>query len=97
MSVKVALEFQTTPDQVDAMKEFFRAVLPDTRGYEGFESLTMHQNDDDPTSFFVWEQWATRPRYEAYLAWRTENGDLDKLAVMLTGQPSIRFFNHVGV
>jgi predicted nuclease of predicted toxin-antitoxin system len=31
-------------DQVDALKDLFRAVLPDTPRYEGFESLTMHQN-----------------------------------------------------
>ena len=57
----------------------------------------MHQNDDDPTLFLVWEKWATRPHYEDYLAWRTETGVLDKLLAVLAGEPSIRFFNHVGV
>src|SRR4051794_8817689 len=57
MSVKVLLEFQTQADQVDAAKEFLREVLPDTRAYDGFESLTMHQSDDDPTKFLFWEQW----------------------------------------
>ena len=97
MSVNVVLEFQAMPDQVEAVKDLFREVLPDTRGYEGFESLTVHQNDDDPTPFLVWEQWATRPHYEKYLAWRTETGVLDRLLAMLNGQPSIRHFNHVGV
>ena len=46
VSVKVVLEFRTTPDQVDAVKALFREVLPDTRGYEGCESLTLHQGDD---------------------------------------------------
>lgn len=96
MSVKVVLEFQAAADQVDAVKKFLRAVLPDTRAYEGFESLTVHQNDDDPTKFLVWEQWATRPHYETYLAWRQESGALGELANMLDGEPSIRFFNHVG-
>ena len=97
MSMKVVLEFQTTADQVEAVKDLLRTVLPDTRGYEGFESLTVHQNDDTPTSFLLWEQWATRGNYEAYLAWRTETGVLDKLVAMLTEPPTIRFFNHVGV
>ena len=97
MSVKVVLEFQTTPDNVQSVKDLFRSVLPDTRAYDGFESLTVHQNEEDPTAFLVWEQWATRPHYEKYLAWRTETGDLDKLLGMLVGQPSFRFFNHVGV
>ena len=97
MSVKVVLEFRTTPDQVDAVKALFRAVLPDTRGYEGCESLTLHQSEEEPTSFLVWEQWVTRPHYEKYLAWRTETGVLDQLIAMCDGQPSIRFFSNVGV
>ena len=97
MSVKVVLEFKTTADHVDAVKDLLRAVLPDTRSYEGFESLTVHQDEEDPTSFLVWEQWATRANYEAYFSWRTETGVLDTLLAMLVGQPSIRFFDHVGV
>jgi len=97
MSVTVVLEFQGKPDKVDEIKEFFRKVLPDTRAYEGFESLTVHQNQEDPTSFLVWELWTTRPNYEAYLAWRTESGALNSLAEMLAGPPSFRFFDFVGV
>jgi len=97
VSVKVVLEFQTTADQIDTVKSFFRSVLQDTRAYEGFESLTVHQDEDAPTSFLLWEQWATRPHYEAYLAWRTETGVLESLMAMLVGQPTIRVLNNVGV
>ena len=97
MSVTVVLEFQTQPDKADEVREFFRKILPDTRAYDGFESLTVHQNQDDPSAFLVWELWATRPQYEAYLAWRTETGALGDLVAMLTGPPSIRFFGFVGV
>jgi quinol monooxygenase YgiN len=96
VSVKVVLEFQTAPDQVDAVKKMFWEVLPDTRAYEGFEGLTMHQDQDDPTKFLLFEQWETRPHYEAYLAWRTDTGFVAQLMPMLAGAPSIRFFNHVG-
>jgi len=97
MSVKVLLEFQTQADQVDAAKEFLREVLPDTRAYDGFESLTMHQSDDDPTKFLFWEQWMSRQHYETYLAWRIETGTLKQFVDMLTDEPTIRVFNHVGV
>ena len=96
MSVKVVLEFQTAADQVDAVKKLFWEALPDTRAYEGFESITMHQDQDDPTKFLLWEQWETRPHYEAYLAWRTETGFVGELMKRLAGQPSIRFLDHVG-
>jgi quinol monooxygenase YgiN len=97
MSVKVLLEFQAQADQVDAAKEFLREVLPETRAYDGFESLTMHQSDDDPTKFLFWEQWVSRQHYETYLAWRIETGALKQFVDMLTDEPTIRVFNHVGV
>jgi len=74
MSVTIVLEMQTTEDKVDDVIAFLRSVLPDTRSYEGFESLTVHRDQDDPTKFLIFERWATRPNYEAYLAWRGEKG-----------------------
>ena len=41
------------------------------------------------------ERWRSRADYEAYLAWRTERGDLDTLGAMLAGPPSIRYFDAV--
>ncbi len=97
MSVKVVLEFQAKDGQIDDIKKFLRSELPDTRAFDGFESITMHQSDDDPTRFLFWEQWASRQHYEAYLAWRVESGTLNQFVDMLTDQPTIRVFNHVGV
>jgi quinol monooxygenase YgiN len=95
MSTFVVLECQAKPDKVDEVKNFLRKVLPDTRAYEGFESLVVHQSQEDPTSLMMYEQWSTRPNYEAYLAWRTETGALDEFVAMLAGPPSFRFFDLV--
>ena len=97
MSTFVTLEFQAKPDKVEAVKEFLGKVLPDTRAYEGFERIDLHQDQDDPTSFMFYEQWSSRPEYEAYLAWRTETGALDEFVAMLAGPPSFRFFDVVDV
>ena len=43
------------------------------------------------------EDWNSRQHYEKYLAWRTERGDLDKLVGWIQGDPSIRYFDNVGV
>ena len=96
MSVTIALEIQVQPGKADAVKEFLQKNLPDTRAYAGFESLTVHQNQDDPNSFVIWEQWATRPNYEAYLAWRDETGVLQGFVDMLAGPPSFKFYDFVG-
>ena len=52
---------------------------------------------DDPSNIVIVENWETRGHYEAYLKWREERGDLDKLGTMLEGAPSIRFYDIVGV
>jgi hypothetical protein len=39
----------------------------------------------------------SRQHYEAYLAWRGETGALKEFVDMLTDEPTIRVFNHVGV
>lgn len=95
MSTFVVLEFQAKPDKVEAVKEFLRQVLPDTRNYAGYESLVLQQNQDDPTSMMMYEQWSTRPHYDAYLAWRIDTGALAEFAEMLAGPPSFRFFDLV--
>jgi quinol monooxygenase YgiN len=95
VSTFVVLEFQVKPDQVEAVKEFLKKVLPDTRAYEGFESLVVHQSQEDPTCLLIYEQWSTRPHYETYLGWRTETGALDELVEMLSDPPTFRFFDLV--
>jgi quinol monooxygenase YgiN len=95
MSTFVVFECRTKPDRVDDATNFLRKVLPDTRAYEGFIGLVVHQSQDDPTSLMMYEQWSTRTAYEAYLAWRNETGVLDEFVDMLAGPPSIRFFDLV--
>jgi len=96
MSVTVALEIKAKPGKADDIIEFFRKALPEHRSYGGCEGLTVHRNQDDPDAFVLWEHWATRPNYEAYLAWRDETGVLKDFLDMLDGDPTFNFYDHVG-
>jgi quinol monooxygenase YgiN len=95
VSATVTLQFQVKPDKIEDAIEFLRKVLPETRSYEGFESIVLHQSMDDPTVFLFYEQWASRANYEAYLAWRTETGVLAQLVEMLVGEPSFGFYDAI--
>jgi quinol monooxygenase YgiN len=95
VSVTITLQFQSKPDQADDVIDMLRKNLPDTRSYDGCESLVVHQSQDDPTMFLIYEQWAARPKYEAYLAWRTETGVLEELLAMLAGEPTFGFYDTV--
>jgi quinol monooxygenase YgiN len=96
MSVLVLLELAVKPDRLDDMRSDMTAALPDTRAFAGCEEVRAHQNQDDPSTFVIVERWASRADYEKYLAWREERGDLDNLRTMLSGPPSIRYFDDIG-
>lgn len=97
MTCQVILEFKAKKNSIEGIRSFLREILPDTRGYDGCVGLSITQNQDDLTAFAVVEQWDTRKKYEAYLQWRIDSGVMNKLAEMMDGEPSIRFFNYFGV
>lgn len=97
MTCYVTLEFKVKNESAEELPIFLRKILPDTRGYDGCVSINVVQNQDEPTEFAVLEQWNTRQHYEDYLNWRTETGVLDELLIMVEGEPSIRFFDYLGV
>lgn len=97
MSCQVILELKAKPDCIEKARAFLRKVLPDTRSYAGCITLHVIQNQDDPTTIVIVEQWDTRQHYEKYLAWRTESGVMDEFGAMMAGPPNIRFFDYFGV
>lgn len=96
MSVTVILEAHTQDGRGDDLVSLLREFLVETRQWKGCEGITVNQDEDDANTIVLLEQWDTRPDYEAYLGWRKERGDLDKLGSHLTGPPDIRFFGSVG-
>lgn len=90
----VLLEIVARPESVESLKDMLKARLPETRAYEGCQSITPFLNDDVKT-FVVVEHWDSRDHYDKYLAWRTETGVLAELESLLEAEPSIRYFDTV--
>ena len=95
MTSTVILEISLKPDEIDSAIALFKESLPDTRAYDGCQSIEVIQGDDDPTCLIVYEKWESRSHYEKYLAWREETGFLDKLGAFLAGPPKITYLNSV--
>ncbi len=95
MSILVSLEGQVKSDKISDMKSSLAQILPDTRSYDGCQGIDAQFNVDDPGKMVIVEQWESRGHHEKYLQWRTETGVMDKLGSMLTGPPSIRYFEKV--
>ena len=92
MPVTVLLTAKAHPDHVDNIHAALKEALPDTRVYDGFIQIDIYQNADDPTDIVFHEIWETKEHYLAYLNWRTETGVMDALGSMLTGPPSIQYY-----
>ena len=85
MSIGIIVEAKLKPETVEEAKQFFVEVIPDTRNFEGCESVDVFVDEEDPTTLFLVERWAAKENYEKYHHWRQENGSLDQLRSFLAG------------
>ena len=92
MAVLVLVEGSVKSEAMDDMIALMNEILPDTRAYDGCQGVHVHTNLDAPNDLALVEYWDSRVHYEKYLAWRAETGVLEKIASLLSGAPSIRYF-----
>ncbi|MDA0821642.1 MAG: antibiotic biosynthesis monooxygenase [Proteobacteria bacterium] len=95
MGCTVVLEIKLKSDMIDVGKQTFKAILPDTRAYDGCAGVDVIENQDEAGNLVLVESWESRAKYEKYLGWRAETGALEKLGALCEGAPSIRFFDSV--
>ena len=87
MPTLVILEAKAKSGTLGQIKEFLGKRLPETRAYEGCQSLTPYLNEDG-RSLVIVEHWESKPHYEKYLAWREETGALASFGELLEGPPT---------
>jgi len=97
MSVTVLVDMQIKPEAVEEMKSLLKKILPDTRAYDGCQSVDIYGNVDDSGNLVFYERWDSRKHHESYNAWRSKSGILDQTAAWLAGRPSIRYFERIDV
>ena len=64
MSVLVVMELQAKPGTGDIIEGAFKAILPDTRAWEGCESVVLYRDQDNADTVFLTEYWGSRAQYE---------------------------------
>ena len=97
MSVLVLLDIEAAPGKEEDLVSAFAGVLPDTRVYDGCESLTAHRNLDRPGQLVLVERWESRDHHETYMKWRGERGDLDRLGALMAGPPTVLYCEEVDI
>ena len=78
-------------ENYETLYKTLQAILPDTAAYDGAHLISCSA-DEDNMSFIVHEVWESLDHQQAYMGWRAERGDVDKLVSML-GEPP-QFIQH---
>lgn len=73
-------------ENYEALFQTLQTILPDTAAYDGAHLISCSA-DEDTMSFIVHEVWESLAHQQAYLGWRAERGDVDKLVSMLSEPP----------
>jgi quinol monooxygenase YgiN len=65
------------------------AMMRETLSSPGVRSVRAFHNDKDTNAILFVEEWESDAAFKAYIAWRTERGDMTRLGQMLSKPPEI--------
>src|SRR5262245_20069501 len=80
-------ELTVKPDQVDAFLAYTVENLKISRAYPGNLAFDILIDETRPETVIFYEVWESLQAQQAYMAWRTEAGDLTKLLALLAAEP----------
>ena len=75
MAALVVKNFRAAEGKFDALGDFFRDVLGDTREFEGCLKVDVYA-DESASTYTLIEEWETLSADEKYVSWRTDRGDV---------------------
>lgn len=70
----VNIAFTAAPGKRDELVDTLVGILPDTRAFDGCNTIAFTESADSPGSLLLIEDWDSMEQYEAYKAWRRESG-----------------------
>lgn len=96
MTIAVILELRTDPARRQALRDLMAELAVGTRSFDGCRLVEMHIGGS-PDDLVFYEQWDSAQRYEAYQAWRSGRGDVDRIGALLAAPPKVRLLEPVTV
>ena len=76
--------FKAAEGNFEALGDFFKDVLVDTRAFEGCSQVDVYV-DESASTYTLIEEWETFSAHDNYASWRIERGDLDETGDLLRG------------
>lgn len=90
-STAVIAVFPVQPERVEEFLVALRSILPDTRNFEGCETIETYLDVKEPGRVVLWERWPSTDHHRRYLAWRNESGTAAPILEYLSGPPSFTY------
>ena len=95
MTVSVLLEGFLKKGERDGFTALLTEKFKVTRTFDGFQTIDLTYNVEDPSNWVITELWDTKEEYQKYLQFRQEDGTLDEVASVCRDAPSVRIFDIV--
>ena len=97
MTVSVLFEGNLNSGEVNNFTELCREAFKVTRAYDGCNSIDLTYNVEDKDNWVLTEIWDSKEHYERYVAFRIEDGTVEKITSMCREVPSIRIYDIISV
>lgn len=88
----VTVTIQLTAKDRQATLDVLSRALPTTRTYQGCRYVNTLVQTNHPNKIILIQGWDSRAEQEAYISWRQETGDLQKLVSTLSEPPVVEFW-----
>jgi hypothetical protein len=100
MSVTVLASLAINDQELQWVKGMLLKVIAEALGkIEGFEAGELFENQDDPNNLIIWQQFATRGHYLAYMNSAADyypEADTKRYLASFLRPPDIRFYDKIG-
>ena len=82
MTALVVKNFKAAEGKFEALGDYFKLVLGDTRSLDGCIKVDVYADKSVATftsaaTFTLVEEWETFSAHDNYVSWRTDQGDVD--------------------
>ena len=93
MSVLCTATWVIKQERADEFVEILGGMFSETSTHDGFINIRLLRSDTAENEFILLQEWETTQHHHAYVAFRGERGDLDRLAAMTAGPTLIHYWD----
>ena len=66
-NLTVVANIRANPDKIDLVKAELKKLIPITRGEEGCVQYDLHQDNENPSHFLIYENWESRELRQTHM------------------------------